>query len=83
MQSITNALAQTPQTTPELKRLVEAIVGTAVDFTIAGDAKTLLEAETPFDYLMVSVGVVPGVGEAAVLGIKQVGWIMLFSSTSL
>lgn len=71
VQSITNALAQTPQTTPELKRLVEAIVGFGADFTPVGDVKALIEAETPFDYLMASVGVVPGVGDAAVLGIKK------------
>jgi filamentous hemagglutinin len=67
VQSITNALAQTPQTTPELKRLVEAIVGTAVDFTVAGDINALLKAETPFDYLIASVGVIPGAGETIVL----------------
>jgi len=71
VQSITNALAQTPQTTPELKRLVEAIVGTAVDFTIAGDVKALLEAETPFDYLLASVGAVPAAGDVFVKGIKK------------
>lgn len=71
VQSITNALAQAPQTTPELKRLVEAIVGTVVDFSIAGDVKALLEAETPFDYLMASVGVVPGAGDAVAIGIKK------------
>ncbi|BCY00588.1 DUF637 domain-containing protein [Stutzerimonas stutzeri] len=71
VQSITNALAQAPQTTPELKRLVEAIAGFGADFTPVGDVKALIEAETPFDYLMASVGVVPGVGDAAVLGIKK------------
>ncbi|MDR8013308.1 two-partner secretion domain-containing protein [Ectopseudomonas guguanensis] len=72
VQSITNALAQAPQTTPELKRLVEAIVGLGADFTPGvGDVKALIEAETPFDYLMASVGVVPVVGDAVVHGIKQ------------
>ena len=72
VQSITNALAQTPQTTPELKRLVEAIAGLGVDFTPGvGDVKALIEAETPFDYLMASVGVVPGIGDAVAHGIKQ------------
>ena len=72
VQSITNALAQAPQTTPELKRLVEAIVGLGADFTPGvGDVKALIEAETPFDYLMASVGVVPGVGDAVAHGIKQ------------
>jgi filamentous hemagglutinin len=71
VQSITNALAQTPQTTPELKRLVEAIVGTAAEFTIVGDAKALLEAETPFDYLLASVGAVPVIGKGAAIAIRE------------
>ena len=71
VQSITNALAQTPQTTPELKRLVEAIVGVAADLTLIGDIEALLGAETPFDYLMASVGVVPGAGDAVAVGVKK------------
>ncbi|HIQ45323.1 MAG TPA: filamentous hemagglutinin N-terminal domain-containing protein [Pseudomonas oleovorans] len=72
VQSITNALAQAPQTTPETKRLVDAIVGLGADFTPGvGDVKALVEAETPFDYLMASVGVVPVLGDAVAQGIKQ------------
>ena len=72
VQSITNALAQTPQTTPETKRLVDAIVGLGADFTPGvGDVKALVEAETPFDYLMASVGVVPVLGDAVAQAVKQ------------
>ena len=71
MLSVTNAINQTPNTTPELKRLVAAIVGTALDFTPAGDLKGLLEAETPFDYLMSAVGSVPVVGDGIAGTIKQ------------
>lgn len=62
LRSVNNAIASTPNTTPKLKQLVEGLAKLTIDFTPAGTAIDLLEAEGPFDYAMAAVGVVPGAG---------------------
>lgn len=44
----------------------------ALDFTpVIGDIKGFMEAETPFDYLLVALGVVPGAGDALAKALKE------------
>jgi filamentous hemagglutinin family protein len=44
----------------------------ALDFTpVIGDIKGFVEAETPFDYLLVALGVVPGAGDALAKALKE------------
>nr|WP_288500145.1 DUF637 domain-containing protein [uncultured Pseudomonas sp.] len=70
--SVVNAIAQTPNTTPELKAMVESIARFGLDMTPGfGDVVAVVEAETPFDYLLAAVGVIPGLGDVVGKGIKQ------------
>ncbi|HFD6779163.1 TPA: two-partner secretion system putative hemagglutinin TpsA2 [Pseudomonas aeruginosa] len=61
-----NLAVNNPITAVDSKRLAEAMVSFGSDFIPGyGDAKSFVEAQDPFDYMMSGVGLVPGLGDGA------------------
>jgi len=66
------ACSADPSCTAKKEESLIKMASLALDFTpVIGDIKGFVEAETPFDYLLVTLGVVPGAGDALAKALKE------------
>ncbi|MEK9802688.1 MAG: hypothetical protein VW475_04680, partial [Curvibacter sp.] len=66
------ACSADPSCTAKKEESLIKMSSLALDFTpVIGDIKGFVEAETPFDYLLVALGVVPGAGDALAKALKE------------
>ena len=66
------ACAADPSCTAKKEASLIKMANLALDFSpVIGDIKGFMEAETPFDYLVVALGVVPGAGDALAKALKE------------